>query len=80
MSRVILVSLFFIIISALRSEDFYTSDGESYPNAKVLRTEPDGLLVRYTDGVVKLKFKNLPNYVCEEYGYNPAEEKTYLKK
>src|SRR5215831_9445451 len=52
-----------------------TSDGRTYQNVSVQRVDPDGLLVNYQPqpagfGVAKLKFRNLPDSVREQYKYD----------
>lgn len=44
----------------LQAEDFTTLEGDHYSNATIKKVDPDGLLIAYPDGVVKLKFKKLP--------------------
>jgi len=68
----------FYITFTLHADTFTTLDGEQYSNASVKRAEPDGLLISYPDGVVKLKFKNLPQAIRIQYRYNPATEELYL--
>lgn len=62
----------------LKADDFTTLDGDHYPNATIKKVDPDGLMIAYPDGVVKLKFKRLPPAVGAKYGYNPAAEAEYL--
>ena len=52
-----------------------TLDGKTYSDVTVQRADPDGLLVFYTPpgggmGVAKLKFRNLPDPVRQQYGYD----------
>jgi len=61
----------------LRADDFTTLDGDKYTNATVKRVEPDGIVVADSDGVRKLKFKNLPPALGAKYGYNPANAASY---
>jgi hypothetical protein len=41
--------------------------------------EPDGIVLRTSDGVPKLKFKNLPPEVGVKYGYDPELEIQFLR-
>lgn len=55
-----------------------TSDGQIYRNVTVLRADPDGLLVNYQPepagiGLAKLKFRNLPDSLRSQYGYDAAK-------
>ncbi len=53
-----------------------TSDGRIYRQVEVVRVEPDGIVVNYQPerpgiGMAKLKFRNLPDAVRNQYGYDP---------
>ena len=79
MHRILLaVFLMCFVIGALYAEDFTTLDGDHYSSATIKRVEPDGLVIAYSDGVKKLKFRNLPPEIGKQYGYNPAVESQYL--
>ena len=82
MKRVLSAILCFLIVFAriLQGEEFTTLDGELYTGATLKRVEPDGLVIAYSDGIVKLKFKNLSLELCQKYGYSPESEKAYLQK
>ena len=73
------VTLFMVFSHTLSAESFTTMDGTRYSNVELKRVEPDGLVIKYSDGIVKLKFQNLPKEVCEKYGYNPTWESLYLE-
>jgi hypothetical protein len=77
---VVVLILFFGLIqtSSAQTYQFTTLDGENYTNSTIKRVDPDGLLVAYPDGVVKLKFKNLPKEVGVKYGYDPTKEASFL--
>ena len=78
-SKVIwITSALFLISLVVHADDFTTLDGDHYPKATIKKVDPDGLLIAYPDGVVKLKFKNLPKVICDKYGYNPGLEAQYL--
>lgn len=64
----------------LQAEDFTTLEGDHYSNATIKKVDPDGLLIAYPDGVVKLKFKKLPPAIGVKYGYNPSAEAEYLAR
>ncbi len=59
-----------------------TTDGHTYHNAIVQSVEPDGLLVRYTPdqgglGMATLKFRNLPDNLRNQYGYDEQKANAY---
>jgi hypothetical protein len=81
MNRVLYLIYFFLILNGvIHAEEFTTLDGEHYTGATLKLVEPDGLIIRYPDGVVKLKFKNLPVEIQEKYKYNPNAEKDFLER
>lgn len=62
--------------------DITTTDGRIYHNATVQRAEPDGLVATYEPepggfGVAKLKFRNLPDSVRNQYNYNADKANTF---
>jgi hypothetical protein len=59
-----------------------TLDGKSYVEVVVQKIEPDGLLVAFTPveggvGAAKVKFRNLPGAVAEQYGYDAVKAKDF---
>lgn len=73
MKRLSLLAVFLTLAASAQADSFTTIDGDSYPNVTVKRVEPDGIVVADTDGVHKLKFKNLPAAIGAKYGYDPAK-------
>ena len=67
------------IVAALRADDFTTVDGNHYTHATIKRVEPDGLVIAYDDGVIKLKFQKLPPEIGKKYGYDPAKATEFQK-
>ena len=75
----VVVALALLLLSSLiQADDFTTLEGDHYSNATIKKVDPDGLLIAYPDGVVKLKFKKLPPAIGAKYGYSPAAEAQYL--
>jgi hypothetical protein len=62
-----------------KNESFTTLDGDKYSGV-IKRVEPDGIVLRTTEGVSKLKFKNLPSEIAQKYGYDPELENKFLRK
>ena len=77
MKPLIFLPLILIFGTVLNAETFTTLEGDKYENASIRQVDPDGLLIRYADGVVKLKFKNLPAEIGAKYGYNAANAAEY---
>jgi hypothetical protein len=62
-----------------------TSDGTLYKDAVKLRVDPDGILVRYQPvdggiGLAKLKFRDLPEDLQKQYGYDPKGAAEFEKQ
>jgi CubicO group peptidase (beta-lactamase class C family) len=74
------IFLLLILSRAIYADEFTTLDGQHYPGAILKRVEPDGIVIFYTDGVVKLPFRNLPQEVRQKYAYDPQQEKAYLDR
>lgn len=52
-----------------------TLQGKSFPSARLVQAEPDGITVEYQPqaggmGLAKLKFRNLPENIRNEFNYN----------
>jgi hypothetical protein len=59
-----------------------TTDGKVYKAVRLLKVEPDGLLVEYRPdtggtGLVKLKFAKLPASLQKQFGYDPLKASTF---
>lgn len=61
-----------------RTESFTTLDGDQYTGI-VKRVQPDGIILRTSDGVTNLKFKKLSHEIGIKYGYDPELENQFLK-
>src|SRR5262249_32368071 len=59
------------------AEDFKTINGTEYKNATVTRVEPDGIAIKFSDGIVKLPFVELPGDVQKRFGYNADTAAAY---
>jgi len=52
------------------ADDFKTVNGNEYKNATVTGVEPDGITVKFSGGIVKIPFTELPKEVQERFHYN----------
>ncbi len=71
---IFLLALFCGILLAVvpcSGENIKTIDGKEYKDAKVIRAEPDGLMITYSRGVLKIPFTELPRDVRESHHYDP---------
>src|SRR5207247_5137 len=74
LSKILILTV--CLASVSLADDFKTFDGKEYKNAKVSRVEPDGIVITFSGGIVKLPFAELSPEVQKRYGFDPiAEEK-----
>jgi hypothetical protein len=59
------------------ADDIKTINGKEYKNATVTRVEPDGILLKFSGGVVKIPFTELPKELQEKYHYNPEASQKF---
>jgi hypothetical protein len=71
------LTLLLCFASIVVADDFKTIDGKEYKNAKVSRVEPDGIVITFSGGIVKLPFIELPGDVQKKYGYDSQAAATY---
>jgi hypothetical protein len=66
------LALFLILCfgSLAFADDFKTIDGKEYKNAKVSRVEPDGIVITFSGGIVKIPFTELSPELQTKYGYD----------
>ena len=66
------LSILALSASLALAEDFRTTKGKEYKNATVSRVEPDGIVIKFRGGIVKLPFTELPSDVQKKYDYDPV--------
>jgi uncharacterized protein YeaO (DUF488 family) len=54
------------------ADDFKTTDGKEYKNVTVSRVEPDGIVIKFSGGIVKIPFTELSRELQEKYHYDPG--------
>jgi hypothetical protein len=59
-----------------------TTDGKTYDYVKLLRTDPDGVVIEYAlagrgVGMAKIRFRNLPESLQQQYGFDADRAKTF---
>jgi hypothetical protein len=67
-----------MLTASVCAEDFKTINGKEYKNATVTRVEPDGIGIRFSGGVVKLPFTELPDDVRKRYNYDASKAAAYV--
>jgi hypothetical protein len=60
-----------LLASLVLAEDITTNSGKVYKHAKVDRVEPDGIVVKFAGGVVKIPFEELSKELQARYDYDP---------
>jgi len=64
------VILALCLMSSALADDFRTTKGKEYENATVSRVEPDGIVIKFKGGIVKILFTELPKDVQLRFGYD----------
>jgi hypothetical protein len=59
------------------ADDFKTINGKEYKNAKVSRVEPDGIVISFSGGIVKVPFTELSEELQRKYNYDPEAAKQF---
>jgi hypothetical protein len=59
------------------ADDFKTTNGKEYKNAKINRVEPDGVVIRFSGGIVKIPFTELSEELQRKYSYDPESAKQF---
>src|SRR5436190_1218608 len=77
MNKTALAILAALSVSIALADDFKTIKGKEYKNAKASRVEPDGIVITFSGGIVKLPFIELPADVQKKYGYDSQAAATY---
>jgi len=54
------------------ADDFKTINGKEYKNATVSRVEADGITIKFSGGLVKIPFTELPKEVQERFHFGSA--------
>src|SRR5205809_4310911 len=73
----ILVILAALYSSLALADDFKTTSGKEYKDAKVSRVEPDGIVLGTNSGISKVYFVELPKEVQERFHYDAAIPSAY---
>jgi Uncharacterized FAD-dependent dehydrogenases len=80
MNKAALVILAALSVSIALADDFKTVDGKEYKNAKVSRVEPDGIVITFSGGIVKIPFTKLSEELQRKYNYNPEAAKSFAEQ
>ena len=66
--------------SFVLAEDFKTINGKEYKNATISRVEPDGIVITFSGGIVKIPFTKLSEELQRKYNYNPEAAKAFAEQ
>jgi hypothetical protein len=77
-----LTSLILVVCfaSIALADDFKTIYGKEYKNVTVSRVEPDGIVITFSGGIVKIPFTELPPEIQKKYGYDPTTAADFQKQ
>jgi len=69
-------------VNVAHPTEIKTIDGKTYTGLRVQRVEPDGLVTEYRPagggmGITKIKFKDMPANLQQQYNYNPTNASAY---
>src|SRR5438876_8647980 len=76
-------ALTFLILcfaSIVLADDFKTINGQEYKNVTVSRVEPDGIVITFSGGIVKIPFTELSPEIQKKYGYDPKAAEEFAEK
>jgi len=65
------------LVSVALADDFKTIKGKEYKNVTVSRVEPDGIVITFSGGIVKIPFTELSEEYQKRFGYNPEAAKEF---
>jgi hypothetical protein len=70
---------FLILCSAsvALADDFKAIDGKEYKNVKVIRVEPDGIVLVSKSGISKVYFTELPKEIQDRFHYEAVQAAAY---
>ena len=74
--KAIIVILAALFVSFAHAEDFKTTKGKEYKDAKVIRVEADGIVVTSKTGISKIYFVELPKDVQQRFHYGSGAAAT----
>jgi hypothetical protein len=72
-TTVILMTLLVLTASFTRAEDWTTTDGKTYRNAKALSHDAGYVTIMYADGGARVALATLPPDLQKRFGYNPTQ-------
>jgi hypothetical protein len=76
-SVAICLVLILCFASVTLADDFKTIDGKEHKNVKVSRVEPDGIVISFSGGIVKIPFAELSEELQRKYNYDPETAKQF---
>ena len=80
MNKTALAIVAVLSASIALADDFKTIDGKEYKNVTVSRAEPDGVVITFSGGIVKIPFAELSPEIQTKFGYNPQAAEDYQKQ
>jgi len=66
------IAVFVVCLASVSlADDFKTLNGKEYKSATVIRVEPDGIVIKFHGGIVKVAFTELNEELRRKYNYDP---------
>ena len=75
--KTLMLFLILCLGSLAFADDFKTINGKEYKDAKISRVEPDGIVIPFSGGIVKIPFNELSAEIQKKYGYDPQSATAY---
>src|SRR5438046_10415051 len=71
MKPAVILSMVLAALQFAVADDFKTVTGKEYTNAKLSRVEPDGIVITFSGGIVKIPFTELSAELQKQYSFDP---------
>lgn len=71
--KLLLVALSMAAFPSAFAEDIRTTDGKFYRNADVIRSDPEGIFLSTSDGIIQVPFEVLSTQIKKRFGYDPEK-------
>ncbi|WP_040547116.1 hypothetical protein [Pedosphaera parvula] len=78
--KALFVATFCLLTRFACAENLTTLDKQTFQNYRVVKTEPDGIIIMHAQGGGKVAFTNLPPELQKQYGYDPVKAEELAKK
>jgi hypothetical protein len=77
--KLAIVLLIIAMVQLVGAEDIETLKHQTYKGATVTRVEPDGIVLTYNTGIVKIPFTELSEQYQKRFGYDAEKAKAFAE-